>query len=348
MLTIDRLVIHKVDHRSADAPQLSDLESPLSPAVAAFLAGHIQSNREHKNARTAVFLAAGGDPGSFSALAGRLFDHPDEFVDASREMARLLFAAVAGDRRISPSDLFVCQFREDGLNLPQLALLKMEPQASFAGDFEQVNGGRRFVLSPVDNVMPTGELQKSAFVLPPAERARRGYDLRVVDQQVARFGARRPVASFFTTQFLGCQVVLNDADLSRQFYYGSHGWLKEAGAEWTPLQTAVFNEALRASLLDVRVDLDAFASRAIEDPAQQADYLEAMVEGGMTQLSFAPDEASRQRWAAQRVFSGDNNLWLRVDAQAVGPGLTVDPRRNPATGLWTVTITTDTWQEEAG
>jgi hypothetical protein len=346
MLTIERLIIHKVDHRSAGAAQLSDLESPLSEPVAGFLHDHITANREHKNARTAVFVDQDGALPPFADQAGRALGGPQAFIDASRQMAHLLFAAVAGDRRISPSDLFVCLFREEGLDAPQLALLKMEPQESFAGDFEQVDGGRRFVLSPVDNVLPTGELQKSAFILPPAERARRGYDLRVVDQQIARFGARRPVASFFTGQFLGCRVQLTDADQSRQFYYGSHEWLKRAGDEWPALQTAVFREAVRASLLDARVDLDAFAARAIDDPAQQADYLEYMVAQGMPQLSFVPDEEARRRWAAQREFSGDHNLRLRVDADAVGPGRTVDPQHDPATGLWTVTITTDTWREE--
>lgn len=342
MLTIERLIIHKVDHRTAQSAELSDLESPLSEAVVDFVRGHITSNLEHKNGRNAHFAAES----TFAAQADRLWRNGEAFIPASREMARLLFAAVSGDKRISPSDLFVCAYREGEEGASRLALLKMEPQASFVGDFERLDGQRRIVLQPVDNVLPTTELQKSAFVFSPAERQARGYDLRVVDQQIARYGARRPVASFFTKQFLGCRVRLNEADLSQRFVYASSEWLRGMEEVWTPQQTAVFKQQVRASLLDARVDVEAFARRAIEDPAQQEAYLAYMVEHGMDQLTFAPDPVVRRRWAERLTFSGDDGLELRVDADAVGPGRTVEPRYDPATGLWTVVITTGTWREE--
>ena len=345
MLTLDQLIVHKIDHHNDDAPQLSDLPTPVDEAVTNFVRGHIIANREHKNARTASFVPPQDGKTSFQALADQLLDEPESFVTASQEMARHLFVAVQNDRRISASDLFVCAFRESNVDGRQLALLKMEPQDSLVGDFERVDGKQRIVLTAVENILPTGDLQKSAFILPQAERERRKYDLRVVDQQIARFGARRPVASFFTGPFLQCQIGLNSADLTNRFVYGSYQWLRTVEKDWPPIQTAVFKEQVRLSLLANQVDLTTFAAATIVDPEQQADYLNTMVEQGIDQLVFAPDPAERDRWAARVSFLGDNDLRVTIDAGAVGPNRTLDAVFDPALGLWTVTITTTTWEE---
>jgi hypothetical protein len=346
MLTLDQLIVHKIDHHQDSAPQLSDLPTPVDEAVTKFVHGHIIANREHKNARTAKFAPPGDQARSFQALADRLLGEPDSFVDTSQEIARHLFATVQNDRRISPSDLFVCAFRESSVDGRQLALLKMEPQDSLVGDFELLDGKRRIVLTAVQNILPTGDLQKSAFILPVAERQRRKHDLRVVDQQISRFGARRPVASFFTGQFLQCQIDLNDADLTNRFVYGSYQWLRGVADAWPPVQVALFKDQVRVALLANQVDLESFAAATIADPEEQESYLKAMMEQGTGQLLFTPDPRERQRWAARVSFHGDNNLQVTIDAGAVGPSQTLHAVFNPATGLWTVTISTATWEEQ--
>ena len=345
MLTIERLIIHKVDHHTASAPQLSDLVSPLSVEAAEFVAGHITAGREHKNTRQAHFLA-GGDAGPLPALADRLLGSAPAFVSASQEVARHLFATVQSDRRISASDLFVCLFSESGVAGLQVALLKMEPLAAFAARFQRVDGRRTMILQPVEDVLPTGDLQKSAFILPADERARRGCDLRVLDQQIARFGARRPVASFFTDRFLGCRVSLTGADLTSRFVYDSARWLRTVEEAWPVGEAALFKERLRTALRDQQVDLTAFAAGTISDPGQQEAYLAYMVDQGPGQLTFTPDPGERRRWLNRVTYEGDNDLEVRIDPAAVGPGKTLQAAFDPATGLWTITIRSSRWQEK--
>lgn len=340
---IHRMIIHKVDHRNYDVPQLSDLESPVTEEVGSFLRRHIVSNREHKYARTAVFLDP--EPGTVCLrdLCDSLLTDPDQFVTQSRRMAKHLFDTI--DNRVSPGDLILCTFTEGDDKSRWLALLKMDPDDGFVGEREEVNGQVRFVIRRVPNVLPRGELHKSAFVLPRGLREERGYDLKVLDQQVSRYGARRMIASFFAEDFLQCKVGLNRADRTRVFVYASYEWLGKM-EQWPEEDVERFKGRVTSSLQDAVVDATNFAAAVITKPDDQDEYLDYLREQGLEDLTFEPDPQERRRLTQYAYFEGDHGLRVRIEADAVGPGKTLEYNRDPATNTWTVTIRTTRWEEK--
>jgi nucleoid-associated protein YejK len=345
-IVINQMIIHKVDHRNYDAPQLSDLESPISEEVASFLRKHIDFNREHKYARSAVFTGPPENQPVLRTMCDELIGDPGQFVAQSQAIARHLFETVKEDKRVSPGDLTICTFTEGDDDLRWLALLKMDPADGFVGEREIINGQVRIVLHRVPDVLPTGELQKCAFILPPKLREQHRYDLRVLDQQAARFGVRQMVASFFVTDFLQCQIGLNRRDKTLTFLYGSNEWIGHKKAQWSAEDIERFRRRAAVAIQDNMVDVADFAEAIISKPEEQEEYLEFMRCQGLKDLTFETDPDERQRLTQYLWFEGDHGLQIRIEAEAaIGPDSILDYKRDEATNVWTVTIRTTHWEE---
>jgi len=344
-ITIEKMIIHKVDHRNYDAPQLSDLESPISEEVASFLRQHIVSNREHKYARTATFIDTPAGQSVFKNMCDELLGDLDQFTPQSRSIANHLFQTVAEDRRISPSDLVICTFSERDENARWLAMLKLDPEDGFVGEREIVDGLVRIVLRRIPDVLPTGELQKCAFILPQSLREIQEYDLKVLDQQAARYGARRLVASFFIKDFLQCKVGLNRKDRTITFVRESHQWVKKKMVRWPQEDIERFKRRTTDFIKDDVVDLTSFAQAVIPKPDERDEYLKHMLDQGLEELTFEPDPEERHQWTKYTCFEGDDGLRVRIEANAIGPGKTLNYEREKATNTWTVTIRTIRWEE---
>ncbi|MFN2157376.1 MAG: nucleoid-associated protein [Anaerolineae bacterium] len=339
---IHRVIVHKVDHKQFDEPQLSDLESVIDDAVASFLRRHIADSRTHKYARTAVFE----DEEGFCAICDRLLGDGDQFVSQSRAIATHLFQTVKDDRRISPSDLVVCTYSEPGEAAQRLALLKMDPEEGFVGRQRTIGEKVQFVFDSASEVLPTGNLQKCAFVLPPALRDGAGYHLRVLDQQATRYGGYRLVASFFVTDFLQCKVGLEPQDRTRTFVVLSHEWLGRVKDTWPEADVQRFTRQVRGALEGEEIDVEAFSRGAIRDVEEQGAYVGYLLERGQQELTFAPDPAERERLAKYTWFEGDHGLRVRVESDAVGPGKTLQVRHDDVTHTYTITIRTHAWREQ--
>jgi hypothetical protein len=343
-IVIQRMIVHKVDQHNYDAPQLSDLETPVNDEVASFLRRHIVTNREHRYARAAVFCPPPGDPPAFPALCDQLLAEPEQFVPLTQEIARRLFATIKDDARVSAGDLVLCTFTEDAEPSPWLALLKMDPEDGFVGVRETVKGQTRVVLQRVQNVFPSGELQKCAFILPRALRKKRHCDLRVLDQQAARFGAEHLIASFFVDKFLQCTVGLNREDVTRAFAYGSYDWAEQRLPDWEPQTVEAFEQQVNTSLQKERVDVGRFAEAHIADADERDSYVEHLRERGLEDLTFEPDPTLRQRLTQFVVFEGDNGLQVRLRTADLERGNVLQVGKDDG-GRALVTITTGQWRQ---
>jgi hypothetical protein len=241
-------------------------------------------------------------------MADALLSDPERFVTQSREIAKHLFNSL--DKRTSPGDLVTCTFSEDDSDNPLwLALLKMDPSDGFVGERQKVDGKWQVILRRVPNVLPSGELQKCAFVLPVALREQRKYDLIVLDQQTARYGIRRLVASFFSNTFLQCKVNLNREDKTIIFVTGSRNWLSQRESEWPEADIRQFHTQLNTTLQNQTIDAAAFANAVIPKSEDQEDYLDYMTD-------------------------------------AVGSGKTLEYHRDPATNEWVIQIRTTVWRQK--
>jgi hypothetical protein len=343
---VQRAIIHKVDHRAYDKPQLSDLEAPLSEPVRAYLRRHIRASREHRNSRTAVFdPQPAEDAYALREISDAILEDPDAFVPRSQDMARHLFNHLSG--RTSPGDLVVCLFSEDGGD-PWLAILKMDPSDAFAGERRQVDGKWQIVLRPIPEVLPTTqqELQKCAFVLPLTLREERQHDLRVLDQQNRRYGVSESVATFFSQGFLQCRIALNQAEMTRKFVMATTTWLEKRAVGLSEEDLERARQEVYQRIQGEHVDIADYARSVLPLPAQRDAYLDHLRQQGIEDLTFTPDPLQRHKLTEYAVFEGDEGLQVQVRTAAVGKMMTC--RDDEATGEKVITIRTTRWVQVRG
>jgi nucleoid-associated protein YejK len=340
-LTLHDLIIHKVDHLNFTKPRLSDLKSPISEAVDMYLRDQIVLNREHEFARSGVFTTTPpADKPRMKQLCDDLLTSDGNFVAQSQEIAKHLFASINNDQRIHAGDLLLCTFSESKGGR-WLALLKMDPEDSFTAVEEKVGDKRRLVLKQVRDVMPIGELQKCAFILP--ESLRKKKDLIVLDQQQAGYGSRRMVASFFSKDFLQCEVGLNEREMTATFITTSYDWIESKKASWTEDLQQGFKDALKTVLANKTVKVVPFAQDAIKDPVEQEEFIEKLRSQSLD-LTFKPDKVTAAKPPIVQ-YAGDNNLRVRINRDDVGHNKMLEAKHNKATQLWTITIKTAKWKE---
>jgi len=340
-ITLHDLIIHKVDHINFLQPRLSDLKSPISEAVDIYLRDEIVLNREHEFSRSGLFMKPPDDKPSLKQLCDDLLTSDGKFVQQSQKIAEHLFKSINNDGRIRPGDLVVCTFSENGGD-KWLALLKMDPQDSFITDEEKVGAKRRLVLKQVRDVMPIGALQKCAFILPEALRKKRR-DLIVLDQQQAHYGTTQVVASFFSKDFLQCEVGFTPAETTRAFLDASSAWIDSKKDEWHPADVEAFRENLQSALQRKTVSIVNFAQTLIEEPEDQNDYLDKVLGSlkarGFHDRVFRPPPNLATRPVVLQI-EGDDGLRLRIRNDAVGAGKTLNYEYDEAMATWNIVIHT--------
>ena len=343
-ILIHKMIVHKTDHISYDEPQLSDMESPIPEEVNSFLRHHILFNREHKYTRTALFLDVPQSGLVFKDICDDLLSDSSQFIAQSKLIARHLFDQIKLNKRIFPGDLIICTFSEIGNDSKWLALLKLDPEDGFVGDREEVDGQVRIVLRRIKDVLPTGELQKCAFIAPISMRESLGYDLNVLDQQSSRYAARQLVASFFISGFLQCKVGLNQADKTRNFVYLSRDWVDKK--DWPAEDKERFRSYVSEAINNNIVDTISVAQAVIASQEEQDEYVEYIKENGLEELAFEPDPEERRKLMQYVWFEGDYDLRIKIDKDAIGSGKTLEYRKDESTNQWVITIRTTIWENK--
>jgi len=343
-IAIHKMIVHKTDHLTYEEPQLSDMESPIPEEVSSFLRRHIVFNREHKYTRTAQFLDAPGAELILKDICDDILINPENFIAQSKVIAIHLFNQIKQNKRISPGDLIICTFSEIGNDSKWLALLKLDPEDGFVGDREEVNGQVRIVLRRVQGVLPTGELQKCAFIAPSDTRESLGYDLNVLDQQSARYAAQRLVASFFISDFLQCKVGLNQADKTRNFVYLSRDWVDKK--DWPTEDKERFKKYVSEVINNNIVDTISVAQAVIASQEEQDEYVEYIKENGLEELAFEPDPEERRKLTQYAWFEGDYDLRIKINKDAIGPGKTLEIKKDESINQWIITIRTTIWEDK--
>lgn len=212
---------------------------------------------------------------------------------------------------------------------------------------EKKQGGKKIpLLTLIKNVLPTGYLQKCAFIAPFSKKAgKNAPDLYVLDLQSGKYGAQKvEVASFFTKTFLQCRIDKSQTDLTNIFFRGSHDWISKKREVWQEREVVNFELAVENAVRGNQVDLESFAQSVISDPNEQENYLDFLMDKkGMSASVFTPDPAKRDDLLRYSWFEGDNGLLLKVESEAISDMIKEEKSEGRP---YKITITTATWNKK--
>ncbi len=342
---IHQIIVHGVDHL-LEEPELFDSEAVLVDEAESFLLKHILDSRRHKHTRDAAFREIVEGAKNFPEMCYSLLADPSKFVQKSKMIATHLFEVMRGNQTISKGDLVLCTYSMPDLKSPlQLAILKMDPQDGYVSERHKLpNGTIQVRIRKVAEVLPSTSLQKCAFIIPP-EIQKGGINLRVLDQQAVGYGHKRVVASFFLRQFLQCRVDIDSKVKTETFFYRTRVFAKgklDSGIWDLPLYNR-FERYMRTAIQSEQIDVLNFAEGSMPSSKDKNEYLEFMTvdEEGLTELTFKPDEETKNKLGKYQFFRGDNNMELKIPTEDVVDKLKTDYDR--VQNIWKITIRTQEW-----
>ena len=289
-IRIERLILHHLDHR-ADRCELVDDETLLDGDSERFFTNHVLSASERADWRARIREDDGVMP---EHLLGLLGDSA-RFVAASRALAQRLYDFMklrAG--QIVPGDFVVIAYATGDSDERHVALLKMDPdQQRLARSIQRMNGRARVTIEHATNLLPeTKGLQKCALISASGSTrdGARQFTVRLLDTQA---GPKSDgVAAFFYRDFLAATLAASARRQTRLFLSESNAWLQGHASDFTPRELLGFYAARREELLEERVELRAFAERALPGRSGEAESLVARLTSALFDLADLDEQMS--------------------------------------------------------
>lgn len=251
---IERLILHGLDNRTGRL-QLVDDPALLTGDSETFFSLHVETA-----AARAEWQARFAEPeGEVHSLCRSLLGGHDDFVSASRRLARRLFDSMRS-RAIAPGDFVAAVYTQGDDGLRHVALLKLDPDQRLTRTYTRHAGRMRVSISAAENLLPDiSRLQKCALLTAPAPDA--AFNVALLDTQA---GPRADgVAAFFYRGFLAAELLPSPRRRTRDFLRCCDAWLLDERDTLSPAELSVFYAARRLALASDVLNVAAFAAAAL-------------------------------------------------------------------------------------
>lgn len=308
----EHVIVHVIDHLNAEEPVLSDSELSLEPdaRLQSYFEKQIENVLTDPETADAKFLD--GDSG-VAAACFEILESPRSFIAASQRIAKALWDATGGDKRISAGSLIVCQFQADNHGVPLLALLKVDPTDVLLQSVSRAQGRVVVSLRIAENALPTARerLQKAALVAPQGYAQR--CDLLLLDRLVAK-----PAADFFAGRFLNVRPIPSAHERTDAFYRGyldAQNELSEPeGPSLTPEQKDYLDGRVVDALHRRRLDVAAWVEE-LELPEDAKEVVSRQITDQLDTRQFEIDPVYREKLVPKRRIRGDCGILIEFQRQ---------------------------------
>lgn len=220
-VNIQEAVIHILDSAGAE-PVLNEYALDLNEDTYNFLYRHIEKCFKDEELKYAIF-----NP-ERSIVKEVVQDYLNgiegDIINLSQEVARQLFAVMNGNASIPSCDLIVVSIVTD--QGPMIGLLKMDYVKNFTHQVDFVDNKIGIGIIPQAAGLPgsSQRIQKAAFIKPIRDTDE--YNLMVIDKQKKSKDKEEYGANYFINNFLGCNIVNNERDMTKTFLKATEDWTR--------------------------------------------------------------------------------------------------------------------------
>ncbi len=225
-ININEAVIHILDSNGGE-PILNEYSLDLNEDIYKFVFKHIEKCFKDEELKYAKFNE--GRSIVKEVTQDYLNGIDSDLIGLSKELARQMFAIMNGNVNIPSCDLIVASIVTD--QGPMIAILKMDYIKNFTHQVEFVDNKIGIGIVPQSAGLPGSgqKIQKAAFIKPLREEDR--YNLMVLDKQRKSKNEDEYGANYFINNFLGCTIVTNERDMTKNFLKATEAWTRENFSE---------------------------------------------------------------------------------------------------------------------
>ncbi|MCD3234297.1 nucleoid-associated protein [Clostridium botulinum D/C] len=232
-ISINEAVIHVLDN-NADEPILNEYKLELNEEVYSFLSKHTLKCFRDEELKYAVF---NDEKNTVKNITQQFLNQECEFLEVSKELAKQMFILMRSKGSINSCDLIIVNIStEYG---PMIGIMKMDYIRSYFHDIEVVEDKIGINIVPQHTGLPAGgqKIQKCAFVKPI--RDENSFDLMVIDKQTKNKKSEEYGSSYFTNNYLGCKLISNERDITKDFVDAAERWTRTNLKENAEMQEKV-------------------------------------------------------------------------------------------------------------
>lgn len=276
-ININEAIIHILDNNS-DEPVLNEYPLQLTEEVYDFVFKHVQRCLKDEELKYAVF---NGERNIVKEVSMEYLRRENTILEVSKELARQLFIIMRSKGNIPSCDLLTVSFGTEHGEF--LGIFKMDYIKNYMHKIDFNEGKIDINIVPQFTGLPTtsARIQKCAFIKAPSEDSK--YDLLVIDKQNKKNKEEGEYgANYFMDNFLGCSLINNPRDQTKQFVKAAEKWTQKALKENADGQEFVRREVKKRLKDTDSIDVDKFSEEVFKDePELKENFVTYVRESGI-------------------------------------------------------------------
>ncbi|MEG0308248.1 MAG: nucleoid-associated protein [Clostridium sp.] len=276
-ININQGIIHILDN-NADEPLLNEYPLDLTEEVYEFVFKHIQRCLKDEELKYAIFNK---ERNIVKEVSQEYLNGENDLINVSKELASQMFILMRSKGSIPSCDLLTVSFTTE--HGAFLGIFKMDYIKNYMHNVEFVEGKVGIDIVPQFTGLPSSSsrIQKCAFIKVMASD--NDYDLLVIDKQnKANKDNNDYGANYFIDNYLGCTIIENSRDKTKQFLKVAEKWTQTALNENAEGQEIVRREVKRRLREEETIDLATFTEEVFQnDDKMKESFKTFAVESGV-------------------------------------------------------------------
>ncbi len=268
-------VIHILDN-NADEPILNEFALDLNEETYDFLLKHIQRCLKDEELKYAFFNK---ERNIVKDLSQEYLNGENNILDVSKELARQMFILMRSKGNVPSCDLVTVSFStEYGMFL---GIFKMDYIKNYLHNIEYVDDRIGINIIPQFTGLPasSSRIQKCAFI--KAMNQDNEYDLMVIDKQKKSKNNEDYGSNYFIDSYLGCTVIDNERDQTKNFVKVAEKWTQSALNENADKQETVRREIKKKLKEEDIIDVQKFSEEVFKEPEIKESFINFAIEAGL-------------------------------------------------------------------
>lgn len=322
-VNIQEAVIHILDSVAGE-PVLNEYALDLSEDTYNFLYRHIEKCFKDEELKYAIF-----NP-ERSIVKEVVQDHlngiENNIINLSQEVARQLFAVMSGNASIPSCDLIVVSIVTD--QGPMIGLLKMDYVKNFTHQVDFVDNKIGIGIIPQSAGLPgsSQRIQKAAFIKPIRDTDE--YNLMVIDKQKKSKDKEEYGANYFINNFLGCNIVNNERDMTKTFLKATEDWTRTNIVEDADKAERI-RTAVKAKLKeDDTINIEALSQELFNEEPEVKENFNNFVRGHGLDEEVTVDKTWVEKKLKRVRLKVDKDIDLYINEEAYHDNTRFEIQRN--------------------
>jgi hypothetical protein len=278
-ININEAIIHILDN-NADEPVLNECPLELTEEVYTFIFKHIQRCLKDEELKYAIFNK---DRNIVKEVSQEYLNGENSLISVSKELASQMFILMRSKGSIPSCDLLTVSFTTEYGAF--IGIFKMDYIKNYMHNVEFVDGKIGIGIVPQFTGLPSSSarIQKCAFIKTVASDNL--YDLLVIDKQSKNNKDNKDYgANYFIDNYLGCTIIENERDKTKQFLKVAEKWTQNALSENAEGQEIVRREVKKRLREEDSIDLNNFAEEVFkEDQSLKENFRTFAIESGVSE-----------------------------------------------------------------